>query len=99
CGAGPLSMEVLPQLNSADVVLVNNVTRSGTQGSAFTSDPLFQAMPAVKAGHWVSADSGLLAVAGPDGVSYLFTSIATHDGVVQSYSRVATGAQGNFALD
>lgn len=59
-----LSNELLPQLSSADAVLESTSSSTAAQIGAFNSNPLWSALPAVKAGHVASyptsTDGGVL---------------------------------------
>jgi ABC-type Fe3+-hydroxamate transport system substrate-binding protein len=98
CNSATVSDELLPELNGADLVIVDN-DGIGTDTSALTTNPLFQAIPAIKAGRFV--DGGSWSNLGPNGASFEYTAIAVAAGIKQYHTTVTggVGAQADFALD
>jgi ABC-type Fe3+-hydroxamate transport system substrate-binding protein len=94
-----VSDEVLPELDSADVVFLVG-DGSSSDGTAFTSNPLYQGLTAVKAGRDGEIPNNDL-TSGPDGVSIYYTTVAHALGITQYYTTVSggIGAKADFALD
>jgi ABC-type Fe3+-hydroxamate transport system substrate-binding protein len=99
CSSNVVSDEYLPDLDSADIVLLYLNTFTSATIQAFDADPLFEGITAVKAGRWAQGVS--LTTVGPTGVSNIYSAIASILKITQYSASVkrGTGATASLALD
>ena len=96
CYTNDLSMEKLPDLGSADAILVQSLLTASKDVTTFESNPLFAALPPVKSGHLAKTES--FTDTGPLGVDFEYTEIENAF-QLKEFSAQAAGGTASLTLD